>query len=690
MTEVNKILATLSPAKRALVEQYLLERDEIGAEEDKSIHRRQDSENIPLSFTQQRLWILDQLAPGSAVYNTSAVFQISGQLDVERLEKSLNEIVKRHEALRTIFLTDQDTPVQVILPPVYQKVQVAHLLDLREAQREKELWRMVSRQTQKPFDLTKDILLRASLLQLEDTKHVLILVAHHIASDGWSKGVLYRELSLLYKSFSSEKASPLPELPVQYADFAVWQRQRMNGENLVNQLAYWRDQLAGATHFLELPTDHPRPATQAFKGARYSWTLPLSLVAALKKLSQKEGVTLFMLLLSGFKVLLYRYTGQVDVSVGTAIANRTQSEIENLIGFFANTLVLRTELSGNPPFRTILDRVRTVCLGAYAHQDMPFEKLVEEIQPERTLSYSPLFQVMLILQNTPRTPLELDGLELTSLEVDNRVARFDVTLSMTEQEGGLDGVWEYDTALFNEATIERMASHFQILLEGIVADPEQSISELPLLPEMERQHLLVNWNDTKTDYPRNTFFYQLFEQQVLLNPSRIAVEYGDNHISYDELNCKANQLAHYLRDVGVGPNVLVGLFVDRSIEMMVGLLGILKAGGAYVPLDPAYPQERLSYMLKESKSPVVITQSKCKSNLPESDALVVCIDSDWDRISQMRNENPVSEFKNGKYSTENRAYVIFTSGSTGVPKGVQVPHRAVTNFLISMSLAPAA
>jgi amino acid adenylation domain-containing protein len=687
MKDINQRIARLSPEKRALVERYLMDQDRAAARE-QMIPRRESSEHVPLSFAQQRLWLLDQFEPGSVVYNMPAAFHLEGALDIMALEKSLNEIIQRHEGLRTTFSAVEGEPVQKILPRLLLKLQLTDLQELPESEREKELRRLADQEARRPFDIAKGPLLRAGLLRLDENNHVLLLTVHHIVSDGWSKGVLFHELSTLYKSFSAEELSPLPDLPIQYADFAVWQRQWLQGEILENQLSYWREQLDGALPVLELPADRPRPAVQAYRGRRHRLQIPLSLVQTLKALSRQEKTTLFMLLLTAFKILLSRYTAQKDIIVGSPIANRNRSEIEGLIGFFINTLVLRTDLSDNPTIRELLARVREVCYGAYNHQDLPFEKLVEELQPERSLSHSPLFQVMFVLQNTPRSLPELPGLKLNTLEVDSGTAKFDLTLNIFEEAEELSGEWEYDIDLFDTATIERMAMHYQTILEGIVTDPEQLISDVPLLTADERHLLLVEWNDTKTDYPRNKCFHQLFEEQVLTTSSKIAVEFEDEQISYNELNRKANQLAHYLRDNGVGPNVLVGLFVDRSIDMMVGLLGILKAGGAYVPLDPDYPKERLSYMLEESTSPVLITQSKFSSHLPESNAQVIFIDSGWESISQMRSENPVFESEQPRPGPEDLAYVIFTSGSTGKPKGVKIPHRAVTNFLLTMSHKP--
>ncbi len=439
---------------------------------------------------------------------------------------------------------------------------------------------------------------------------------HHIVSDGWSMGILFQELAALYEAYAAGKPSSLPELPIQYADFAVWQRQWLQEEVLEAQFAYWKQQLGSHSPVLELPTDRPRPAVQTFRGARHSLVLPQSLSEGLKVLSRQEGVTLFMTLLAAFNTLLYRYTGQDDIIVGAPIANRNRSEIEGLIGFFTNTLVLRTDLSGNPTFRELLGRVRAVALGAYAHQDLPFEKLVEALHPERDLSHNPLFQVMFILQNAQAEVLTLSGLTVHPLEVDTGTAKFDLILSMIEGAEGLKGTFEYNTDLFDATTINRMVGHFETLLEGIIADSEQRLSDLPLLTEAER-HQLLAWNETTTDYPKDLCICQLFEAQVERTPEAIAVVFEDQQLTYRELNARANRLAHYLKKRGVGPEVLVGICVERSLEMVVGLLGILKAGGAYVSLDPAYPKERLAFMVEDAQVPVLLTLHRLVAELPE-------------------------------------------------------------------------
>lgn len=510
-----------------------------------------------------------------------------------------------------------------------------------------------------------------------------MLTFHHIIFDGWSFGVVQKEVAALYKAFSSGEPSPLPDLPIQYADYAVWQRQWLQGEVLESQLSYWKRHLAGAPAVLELPTDRPRPAVQTFAGRVLTFTLPKALLASLRSLSRREGVTLFMTLLAAFKVLLSRHTGQQDIVVGSPIANRTRVEVEGLIGFFVNTLVLRTDLSRSPTFREVLKRVREVTLGAYSHQDLPFEKLVEELRPERDLSHTPLFQALFVLQNAPMSPPELAGVSLQPYQVRRDTSMFDLSLFLYETEEGLYVAAEYNTDLFEAATIERMASHYRTLLEGVAADTGQPITSLPLLQEAERRQLLVEWNDTASEYPREQRLHQLIEAQVEKTPEAVAVVFEGQQVSYAALNRRANQLAHHLRRLGVGSEVLVGLCMERSVEMVVALLGILKAGGTYVPLDPEFPRERVAFMLADSAAPLLVTQQRLLPELPAHRAQVLCLDTDWPSIARESSDNltPLG-------NPEQLAYVLYTSGSTGQPKGVQIPHRALVNFLASMQQQP--
>ena len=633
---------------------------------------------FPLSFAQQRLWFLDQLEPNSSAYNAPAAYRLAGPLDVMALEAAINEIVRRHEALRTTFASVDGEPVQVIAPTLCVPLRMTDLEVLPRAEREPEAWRRAVADAYSSFDLSRGPLLRAQLLRLGEEEHILVLTLHHIVTDGWSVGVFRRELAELYAAFSAGRPSPLPELVVQYADFAVWQRKWLKRGVLARELGYWRERLEGASE-LELPSDRPRPALLTYEGARLAMSFSAELTSALKVLSQQEGVTLFMTLLAAFNTLLYRYTGQEDIVVGTPIANRDRAEVEGLIGFFVNTLVIRTGLTGTLTFREVLGRVRETCLEAYAHQHLPFEKLVEELQLQRDLSRNPLFQVVFAMQNAPRPTMEMAGLRVTPLDLPGIRVRFDLECSMWEEGEAIRGALVYNTNLFDGATIERLAGHFQTLLEGVVANPGQRISDLPLLTERERHQLLVEWNRTEAAYPRDVSIHELFEAQVERAPDAAAVSFEGQELTYDELNRKANQLARYLRKLGVGPEVLVGLCVERSLEMMIGVLGILKAGAAYVPLDPTYPKKRLALMMADAQVPVLLTQDRLLPELPAHMARAICLDADWATIDREKTENPVN-----KVTADNLAYVIFTSGSTGAPKGVMITHRGVCNCLLWM------
>jgi amino acid adenylation domain-containing protein len=630
-------------------------------------------EHLPLSYAQQRLWFLEQLEGENATYNMSAAVRLEGHLNIAALKQSLQEIVQRHETLRTTFPMRNGEPVVQLSVFSYQ-LPVINLAAL--PYQKQELQKQAYKEAKRPFDLSNGPLLRATLLQLNVDLHVLLVTMHHIISDGWSVGLLIRELSTLYEAFSQNQSSPLPPLPIQYIDFAHWQRQWLTGAVLERQLNYWQQQLAGSPALLELPTDFPRPAIKTLRGNLQAFEIPQDISQQLTQLSQQYDVTLFMTLLAAFVTLLSRYTGQQDIVVGTPIANRNRSDIEPLIGFFVNTLVLRTQLSGNPLFTELLTQVKQICVEAYDHQDVPFEQLVEMRQPGRNLSHTPLFQVMFVLQNTPAEQLELSGLTMSRLPLAHLTAQFDLTLSLEETPQGLVGSIEYSTDLFNADTIERLVGHFQTLLAGIVAQPTQPIAHLPLLTEPEKHQLLVEWNNTLTAYPDEPkCLHQLFEAQVERTPDAIAVVFNDQHLSYAALNQKANQLAHYLQTLNVKPEALVGLCLARSLEMIVGLLGILKAGGAYVPLDPNYPKERLSFLLEDAQVLVLLTLQQITLELPSHHTQVVYLDSNWDSISQQPDNNPISGV-----TPTNLAYVIYTSGSTGKPKGVLVTHYNVTRL----------
>jgi amino acid adenylation domain-containing protein len=647
----------------------------------------------PLSFAQQRLWFLAHLEPSSPVYNIPAAFRLVGSLNVVALEQSLNEIVRRHEALRTSFAAVDGQPIQIIAATLSLTVPVVDLSCMAEDERESEALRLASEEARQPFDLSQLPLLRVRLLRLSEAEHILLLTMHHIVSDGWSLRILFRELSALYRTFSQGKRSPLADLPIQYADFAVWQREWLQGQILENQLTYWKQQLNQLLPALELPTDWARPAAQTFCGARQSRVLSCAVTEALKALSRREGVSLFMTLLAAFQVLLHRYTGEDDIAVGSPIANRNRPEIEGLIGFFVNTLVLRSNLSGNPSFRALLRQVREVCLGAYEHQDLPFEKLVEELEPQRDMSRNPLFQVMFSLDQEAIYDFELSDLKLTALKLERGLAKFDLTLFMSEGQRQLRAEFAYNTDLFEGGTIARMLDHFQTLLEGIAANPDERLSDLPLLTAGERHRVLIDWNDTDRSYPRDKCAHEWFEEQAEQTPNATALVFESQELTYRELNRRANQLAHYLIRLGVGPETFVALCLDRSIEMIVAVLGVLKSGAAYVPMAPYYPKERLRFMLQDTQAKLILTQEQLTKDLIEarssksddgetgssifdSQIKTVRLDADWEFIARHPLENPERAA-----TADNLAYVIFTSGSTGKPKGVEVPHRSLNNVL---------
>jgi amino acid adenylation domain-containing protein len=655
MSSTSKVTLELSEKKRTILEALLREQG-IGETKLERIPRRTESGPAPLSFAQQRMWFLDQLEPDSPLYNIHMGVELLGPLNVPVLQRSIAEILRRHEALRTTFAVIDDRPVQVVNKNAIFKLRVNDLRELDESQRRLRVNALAEEDARRRFDLTKGPLLRANLLRLGETEHVLLMTIHHIISDGWSVGVFLRELAALYEAYTAGRPSPLRELPIQYADFAGWQRSWLQGERLEKQLSYWRTQLADVPPLLELPTDRPRPPVQSYKGGHEPLLLSESLSQSLKELSRREGATLFMTLLASFSTLLYRYSGQRDILVGTPIANRNHAETESLIGFFVNTLVFRTRLSEQMTFRELLVQVREMALEAYAHQDLPFEKLVEELQPERSLSHSPVFQVMLDLQNEPVHDLELQGLRLTPLPFDSLMAKFDLVLTVGETDGRLSGQLEYNTDLFDAATVRRMGRHLECLLEAAVSNPDEQVSRLRMLTDRERHQILFEWNDTQAEIESSLCIEELFEQQVAAKPEAVAVVLNDELLTYQELNERANKLAHYLRRRRIGPESFVGVCLKRSVDAVIAILAVLKAGGAYLPLDPSYPRERLSRMLADAGVQIVITEEYLERNA--------------DEIETQNN----ADFKT-TIDSENLAYVIYTSGSTGKPKGVLVSRR---------------
>ncbi|MDZ8051397.1 MAG: amino acid adenylation domain-containing protein [Aulosira sp. ZfuCHP01] len=635
---------------------------------------------FPLSFAQQRLWFLDQLIPNSPIYNIPGAVQFQGRLDRVALEKSFSEIVRRHEALRTTFVIADGQPMQAVAAVEqdsnlqrYYSLQEIDLSHLSEPNRQTEIARLATAGARQPFNLEQEPLLRVTLLCLSEQEYIFLTTIHHIISDGWSLSMFMRELMALYHAFSQGQPSPLLDLPIQYADFALWQRECLQGELLTSKLAYWQRQLAGSLPVLQLPTQRTRPAVQSFLGARQTFALSSKFAEALKSFARQESVTVFMTLLTAFKTLLYRYTGQEDILVGSPVANRQRPELEGLMGFFVNTLVLRTDLSGNPSFRELLTRVREVTLEADAHQDVPFEKLVEALQIERELSRNPLFQVAFVI--APPMPVLTPPWSYCQLDMDTGTAKFDLTLAIEERPEGFICAFEYSTDLFEADAIARMVGHFQTLLAGILANPDQCIGELPLLTASEWQQM-QSWNQTQVDYPQGCI-HQLFEAQVEKNPDAVAMVFGEQQLTYRELNTKANQLAHYLQSLGVGPEVLVGICVERSLYTLIGILGIFKAGGAYLPLDPAYPAERLAFMLEDAQVPVLLTQHSLGIERTHRQSLqkttIVHLDN-W-QANTDGEENPVSGV-----TSDNLAYTIYTSGSTGKPKGVLLTHHGLCNL----------
>ncbi|HEX7736568.1 MAG TPA: amino acid adenylation domain-containing protein, partial [Ktedonobacteraceae bacterium] len=634
--------------------------------------------DVSLSFAQQRLWFLDQFEPDHALYNLSAAVSLQGVLHLEALEQSLNEIVRRHEALRTTFPALMGHPIQRVSPALQMRIPVVDLTALAELPRQTQARALAREEARLPFDLAQGPLLRARVLRLSAREQVLLLSMHHIVSDGWSLGVFARELTALYASFSTGQPSPLPALPLQYADYALWQRQWLQGEVVQAQMAYWKHRLQQLP-VLDLPADRARPSLQTFRGATHAFTLPGALSADLQAAGRREGVTLFMSLLAGWMICLARYSGQDDLAVGTPIANRRQRETESLIGCFINTLVLRADLSGNPSFRAVLRQVREVTLQAYAHQDIPFEQLVEAVAPQRDLSRSPLFQVLFVLQNTPREAFELAGLTPRELDRESGTARFELTLTLTETGHGLRGMLEYNSDLFEAQTIARIANSYQRVLEALVADPQRRLSQLPMLSREEQQQVLSDWNATHTDIAWERWMPHLFAQQVARSPEAIALVCEEEQLTYRELDRRANRLAHYLRQRGIGPEALVGIFLPRSRDLVITLLAIFKAGGAFLPLDPAYPRERLALLMADAQSALVVTREDLLAALPSTISAVVCLERDQDKISAAPATPPSLAG-----SAASLAYVIYTSGSTGTPKGVMVAHAQLTNFFYGM------
>ncbi|MEM1255607.1 MAG: amino acid adenylation domain-containing protein [Cyanobacteria bacterium P01_H01_bin.21] len=668
----------MSDKKRALLER-LLQENGVLAPSRQRIPRRSNQETVLLSSAQQRLWVLDQLESGNPIYNIPAALRLTGAVNIDALNKGLRAICQRHDVLRTTFSTVDGKPVSTIHQQSPQDLlTVVGLEAVPIPEREETVKRLAVEEARRPFNLEQDMMMRAVLFRLHATDHLLLLTLHHIASDGWSLAILVQELSAFYTSFDESGASPKrSELAIQYADFALWQHQQLQSEEFNRHLDYWRKKLSGDLPLLQLPSDRLRPAVSSFRGALHHFKFSNSLSSALKELSQKEQASLFMSLLAAFKVVLYRYTGQNDILVGTAVANRQRTELEEMIGVFVNTLVLRTDLSNGPSFRSLLQRVKDTVLEADAHQDLPFEKLVEILRPERSMSHTPLFQVMFVLQNAPMQRVELPALTLDPVPLDIGRAQFDLSVNLVEMPDEICGWFEYNTDLFKPETIERLFNHFHTLLHGIVANPDQSIDTLSLLSPNEKNKLLTVWNQTQLEYPSDQCLHQLFELQAEQTPDAIAVVLGNDRISYRALNQRANQLAHYLREQGIASECLVGICTDRSIEMVVGMLAVLKAGGGYVPLDSAYPSERLAFIVEDSQIPIVLAQKSSRSKVPQSGVNIVDLDADWPN----KIEHQSADNLNSDINSKNLAYLVYTSGSTGRPKGIMIQHQSAAALI---------
>jgi len=638
----------------------------------------------PASFGQQRLWFLQQLDLDSFAYNIPAAVQLIGPLDVDALEQSIDEMVARHETLRTtLSLVDGDL-VQVIGRAGHRGIPLVDLTGVAKDEREDHVARLATQEAQRPFDLANGPLWRMTLLKLDVEEHVLVVVQHHSISDGWSITVFVSELGTLYEAHTQGQPSPLEPLSIQYGDFATWQRQWLTGEVLDRQLDYWKEKLGRSLPPLELPTDFPRPAIQTFAGTWETVELPQELGLQLKKLSQGQGVSLFMTLLAAFDVLMFRYTGQSDLVIGTSNGNRNHVETEPLIGFFLNTLTLRADMSGNPSVREVIRQVRNVSLEAYENQDLPFERLVEELQPDRNLSRSPIFDVMFILHNAPQETLELTDLRIRPVEYESGTAKYDLTLSVRDNDNFFRCELEYNTDLFTAETARRLLRHFRTICEAFTADPDRGVDDIAILPENERQQIVENWNATQADYPRDATIHRLFERQVARTPNDIAIECGQEQLTYLTLNSRADEIAAELIAHGVETGELVGICVERSLEMLVAVLGVLKAGAAFVPLEPSLPKLRLELMLKDSQTRLVLTRPEYLPLLEAANVNVVNLDRDWD----VPQDDPTRQEATRPSTADDTAYVIYTSGSTGTPKGVQIGHRSLVNFIESMRDTP--
>ena len=680
MDRFSQRIANLTPKKLALLKRHLEEKREHTGEP--AIRPQSRATNIfPLSFAQQRLWFLARLDPDSTAYNEILTVQISGLLNVMALKQSLECLVEQHEILRTSFtlLASQDTaePKQIISPSATLALPLIDLEKATLVEQQAQSAQIVKQIARQPFDLTKNPLMRTTLIKWSDSKHLLVLSMHHMITDGWSMGIFLRQIGTFYEACSQHGRPSIEPLPIQYADFAVWQHEWLQGEILEKQLAYWKQQLAEAPLMLALPTDRPRPAVQTFDGRREPVSIPPALTNALVALSQREGATLFMILLAAFQTLLYRYTAQEDILVGTAIANRNRKDIEHLIGCFVNTLVMRARISGTMTFLQLLAHVREIALEAYAHQDTPFEKIVEALQPERSLDHNPFFQVMFVLHNAPLGELKIGQLELAVLPTDTNTAKRDLSLALAQEKDGLKGHLEYNSGLFDASTITRLVAHFMNVLNSIVEAPDQRLADIALLSPSELNQLVESWNAPAATYPQPLLIHHLFEAQVERTPDSPAATFEKTRLTYHQLNRKANQLARYLQTLGVSVETLVPIWMERSLDVVVSMLAVLKVGAAYVPLDPMLPEQRIQHLLTEIRAPLLLTQSKLASTLRPGETTMICLDQMQETLSGQGQNN----LGNVPVFPNNLAYVIYTSGSTGKPKGVAIAHRQLHQYI---------
>ncbi|MGD9488077.1 MAG: amino acid adenylation domain-containing protein [Calditrichaceae bacterium] len=678
MNSLFEQISTLSPEKRELFELMLID-EGIDLSEIVILPRQSKDKSVPVSFAQQRLWFLDQLEPGNSLYSIPAAVKIRGNFNKEAFKNSINTIIKRHSVLRTVFSQNDGSPSQIIAGKLKIDLPEIDLSGIDKKEIHSRVNEVILSETEKPFDLQTGPLIRALLLKLSVDETIVILTVHHIVSDGWSMGVIISEIKALYPAYCLNKPVSLPELPVQYADYAVWQRKWFRGKVLEQQITYWKNQLKDVPPLIELPTDRPRPASRTYRGDHIIFNIEMEKVQKLEDFCLKQDVTMFMTLISVFQALLHRYSGQSDICVGSPIANRNRAEVAGLIGFFVNTLVMRGDLSENPAFTSFLERMKHTILNAYANQDLPFEMLVEAVNPNRALNHSPLFQVMFVYNNTPENAVTLPGLEVSLIDIESRTSKFDIIMNLTETENILQGKLEYNTDIFNRDTMERFIEHFKVLIDGILINPLSKISDLPMLTGEEFRYLTTVLSKPEAWYDSEKFVHELFEAQAEKSPQAIALIADQNQLSYEELNTRANCLARYLIRKGVLPGTFVGVSVNRTPDLIIGILGILKAGGTYLPLDPGYPKERIRFMLEDSSAKFVLTQERIAKTFPTSQCELICLDSRWPDISKENSRNPEINL-----TKDLPAYIIYTSGSTGTPKGVLISHQAIANHCCDM------